>query len=83
MELVNVPSSVNTTISMNQNRQDSTTQGKIAQNVINIPSSVETSYSVETSRNPFLDHIHLAPTQSISDSALYTHKQNQVKMRTN
>jgi len=30
---------------------------------------------VETSRNPFLDHIHLAPTQSISDSALYTHKQ--------
>ena len=30
---------------------------------------------METSRNPFLDHIHLAPTQSISDSALYTHKQ--------
>jgi hypothetical protein len=44
---------------MNQNRQDSTTQGEVTQNVINIPSSVETSYSVETSRNPFLDHIHL------------------------
>jgi hypothetical protein len=60
---------------MNQNRQDITTQGEISQNVITIPSSVETPYSVETSRNPFLDHIHLAPTQSISDSALYTHKQ--------
>jgi hypothetical protein len=43
--------------------------------VINIPSSVETPYSVETSRNPFLDHIHLAPTQTISDRVLYTHKQ--------
>jgi hypothetical protein len=52
---------VNTPISMNQNRQDITTQGEISQNVINIPSSVEAPYSVETSRNPFLDHIHLAP----------------------
>ena len=73
--LVNVPSSVNTAISMNQNRQDSTAQWVIAQNVIDIHSSVEAPYSVEASRNPFLDHIHLAPTQSISDGALYTRKQ--------
>ena len=73
--LINVPGSVNTTISMNQNRQDNTTQGEITQNVINIPSSVEAPYSVETSRNPYLDHIHLAPTQAISDGALYTYKQ--------
>jgi hypothetical protein len=53
----------------------------IAQNVIDIYSSVEAPYSVEASRNPFVDHIHLAPTQSISDGA-QTNK-SQVKMRTN
>ena len=79
--MVNVPSSVNTAISMNQNRQDSTAQWVIAQNVIDIYSSVEAPYSVEASRNPFVDHIHLAPTQSISDGA-QTNK-SQVKMRTN